>query len=177
MRLIPPEGYQSRAADLFEALAQVLRHAVPAARVEHVGASSIPGAISRGDLDVCAIVPATHFDRACAAIKQLGYVEKPDTLRTSELCMLIPADPDEDHAIQLIQAGSEFEFFVSFRDALRADPELVRNYNQVKRESAALGEAAYRAAKSSFIRSVLEANPPVEATSCGGPQTAPQLER
>ena len=154
MQLFPAESYQARMAKLFETIATKLQQALPIARVEHVGASSIPGAISKGDLDVCAMVPATCFEDSCTAIKQLGYIEKPDTLRTGELCMLVPCDP-YDHAIQLVAAGSMFEFFITFRDTLRASPDLVRKYNQIKTDSAPLGEAAYRQAKDAFIEAVL----------------------
>ncbi len=32
---------------------------------------------------------------------------------------------EDDHAIQLVEAGSEFEFFLTFRDLLRNDPGAV----------------------------------------------------
>jgi GrpB-like predicted nucleotidyltransferase (UPF0157 family) len=34
----------------------------------------------------------------------------------------------EDHASQLVEAGSRFEFFVAFHDALRANGDAVRRY-------------------------------------------------
>lgn len=124
-------------------------------QVEHVGASAVPGAISKGDLDVLALVDATIFSEACAEIKRLGFAEKPGTLRTAELCMLVPAGDEADVAIQLVAKGSEFEFFLTFRDALRAEPALVVEYNEVKEAAASLGRDAYREAKNAFIHGVL----------------------
>ncbi len=155
MKLLSPEDYQGAVAAHFDTVAAKLRRALPDARIEHVGASSIPGAISKGDLDVCAIVAAAGFDAACEALKALGYVEKRDTLQTNELRMLIPHEETDDHAVQVVAAGSRFEFFIAFRDALRADPSLVAEYNAVKAGAASSGPDGYRAAKAAFIDRVL----------------------
>ena len=127
--------------------------ALPLATVEHIGASSIPQAISKGDIDVLVAVAQADFAQALAALVALGYEEKNDTLRTPQLCMLVSPRADIDLAIQLIERGSKFEFFLTFRDALRADPDLVAQYNQIKR--CANNSADYRLAKSSFIDEVL----------------------
>lgn len=60
-----------------------------------------------------------------------------------------------DVALQVVAKGSEFEFFLHFRDALRADPDLVELYNRLKHQFAASGEVRYRAEKSHFITAVL----------------------
>ena len=130
-----------------------LSAALPLATVEHIGSSSIPQAISKGDIDVLVAVAQADFAQALAALVALGYEEKNDTLRTPQLCMLVSPRADIDLAIQLIERGSKFEFFLTFRDALRADPDLVAQYNQIKR--CANNSADYRLAKSSFIDEVL----------------------
>lgn len=155
MNLLTPEQYQPAVARRFEEVAAILRRALPESRIEHVGASSIPGAISKGDLDICVIVPADRFDEARSVLEVIGYVEKEGTLQTPELRMLIPRDAGENHAVQLVAAGSRFEFFITFRDALRADASLVSAYNQLKSRAASLGAEGYREAKSVFIERVL----------------------
>lgn len=169
MKLFPPEQYQPNAEASFIAIKDSLRAVLPDARIEHVGASSIPGAISKGDLDICVIVERAHFAAYLDQILALGYQVKTDTLRTDQLCMLIPITPDDDHAIQLIEAGSKFQFFITFRDALRIDPNAVYRYNEVKRRAADQSEQEYRRAKSAFIVEVLTAKPPLEPTSFGKP--------
>lgn len=84
-----------------------------------------------------------------------GYTAKTDTLRTPELCMLVSPRTDLDLALQVVAEGSQFEFFMRFRDALRAAPLLVDQYNQLKRNFAGLGEQRYREEKSKFIKAVL----------------------
>lgn len=47
---------------------QVLR-LVPDAEVEHVGATSVPGALTKGDLDVLVRVHPSQFSRSVAAMR------------------------------------------------------------------------------------------------------------
>ena len=152
--LLPASAYQGAAQKLFESYAKKLRQLLPAARIEHVGASAVPGAWSKGDLDIFVGVPAQQHANAVEKISQLGFTIKPDTLRTEALCMLDSVG-DQDVAIQLVANGSKFEFFLQFRDLLRAHPKLLQEYNLLKQEHKDLGHAAYRTAKSEFIEQVL----------------------
>ncbi|MEK1904232.1 MAG: GrpB family protein, partial [Pseudomonas sp.] len=110
---------------------------------------------SKGDIDLCVLVEQMQFEHALGVLEQLGYRQKLDTLRTEQLRMLVSPRRDIDLAVQLIAQGSEFEFFLAFRDALLGSAELVERYNQVKLDAAHLSEDEYRAAKSRFIDTVL----------------------
>lgn len=158
MELFAAADYQPALHDRFLRLQQWLQARLPGGwSLSHVGSSAIPGAISKGDLDVCLLVPPAEHEAWVARLEALGYGVKQDTLRTPELCMLEMGAGHEagEHAVQLVAQGSGFEDFLRFRDRLRADPALVQAYNQVKREAAHLDEDGYRAAKSAFIESVL----------------------
>ncbi len=156
MRMLESTQYQPALITRFELVRQRMSALLPEARVEHIGSSAIPGAISKGDLDVCVLVPASEHHRAVMALTRHGYVEKSGTLRTDALCMLEWHEPGHKHAVQVVATGSEFEkMFITFRDSLRQNPDLVARYNQVKEAAAHLGESAYRSAKSRFIDEVL----------------------
>ena len=156
MKMLPPTEYQDRADTAFETLVAELRALAPDAAIEHVGASSIPGAVSKGDLDLCLIVTPQRHAAAVDALVEAGYAIKLDTLRTPELCMLLPPRQYIDAAVQVVAAGSRFEaVFVRFRDALRANAALVDRYNAIKREHVGGDVANYRAAKAAFVADVL----------------------
>jgi GrpB-like predicted nucleotidyltransferase (UPF0157 family) len=155
MKILHADEYQPRAQRIFEDARALLARRLPAARIEHVGASAIPGAHSKGDVDICVSVAADEFAATLSTLQALGYVIKPDTMRTGQLCMLDWPEAELGLAVQLIERGSEFEFFVAFRDALLADPQLVEAYNRVKHKAAPLGDDDYRKAKSAFIQQVL----------------------
>ena len=155
MELLAAADYQPIAERVFEAVASEIARLLPEARVEHVGASSIPGAVSKGDLDICvAVAPEAHA-AAVQVLQAAGYAIKGGTLRTPELCMLESLRRDFDVALQVIAQGSEFEFFMRFRDALRANPSLVAQYNRLKQEFASAGAERYREEKARFIEAVL----------------------
>ncbi len=167
MKLLKPSEYQAAAEAAFSAVAQEIAGLLPEAEVEHIGASAIAGSVSKGDLDICVLVAAQRHARAVEVLEGAGYVAKKDTLRTPELCMLLSPRTDLDVALQVVAKGSEFEFFLHFRDTLRADPRLVKQYNQLKQRFAPFGMERYREEKSRFINQVLHPQkPPIDSAEC-----------
>lgn len=156
MLFLPPEKYQPAAQRLFEELAAKLLEALPGAQVEHIGASSIPGAVSKGDLDIYVGVSPGELEGCVPIIEELGFTVVTGSLRTDALCPFASKDHDLDVGVQLVAQGSEFEFFLTFRDALRSDETLLDQYNQLKRDSSGLDAESYRANKSLFIEAVLQ---------------------
>ncbi|MDF2415764.1 GrpB family protein [Aeromonas sp. 1HA1] len=154
MKFYRAEQYQASCEDLFLRYEREVKNLLPNARVEHVGASSIPLAISKGDLDIFIGVESDELEAAVQILTTLGFKEKVDTLRTSELYMLESRSSD-DVAFQLVANGSEFEFFLIFRDKLRANPSLVQQYNELKMSCEGLSQDDYRRKKSDFINHVL----------------------
>ncbi|RQO59824.1 hypothetical protein DBR47_10655 [Paucibacter sp. KBW04] len=158
MKLFPAHSYQAELQLRFAAVERKLGQSFPGTQIEHIGASSIPGAVSKGDLDICLLVAPERLEACVVALQAQGYQEKQETLRSEALCMLEWLEPAQAHAVQVVAQGSKFvELFIGFRDRLRASPALVEAYNQLKTEWAVQGEDAYRAAKSKFIEAVLAA--------------------
>lgn len=154
--LLDAADYQPDLARRHAAVAAQLRALWPALHIEAIGASAIPGACSKGDLDLLVLVAPEALEAARERLVAAGYREKTDTLRTAALCMLESPPGAPEHAVQLVAAGSPVErLFLGFRDRLRADPALVAAYNAVKRGAAGQGDEDYRAAKAAFIASVL----------------------
>ena len=52
VKFLEPEAYQPLARELFNRSSSLIRQALPAARIEHIGSSAIEGAVSKGDLDI-----------------------------------------------------------------------------------------------------------------------------
>ncbi|UOE87073.1 GrpB family protein [Vibrio splendidus] len=154
MKFYPAEQYQAACNELFVQYERDIKKLVPNARVEHVGASSIPFAVSKGDLDIFVDVELGEFEDVIGRLTTLGFKEKLDTLRTPELCMLESTSAD-DVALQVVANGSEFECFLRFRDKLRANPALVKQYNTLKMSCEGWPQEEYREKKSDFIEHVL----------------------
>ncbi|MEZ8514734.1 GrpB family protein [Vibrio cyclitrophicus] len=154
MKFYPAEQYQAACNELFVRYGRDIKKLIPNARVEHVGASSIPFALSKGDLDIFVGVELGELEDVIERLTTLGFKEKLDTLRTPELCMLASTSGD-DVALQVVANGSEFECFLRFRDKLCANPALVQQYNTFKMSCEGWPQDDYREKKSDFIEHVL----------------------
>ncbi|PTQ18032.1 hypothetical protein CWO33_00495 [Vibrio splendidus] len=155
MKFYPAEQYQAACYELFIRYEREIKKLIPNARVEHVGASSIPFAVSKGDLDIFVGVELGELEDVIERLTTLAFTEKLDTLRTPELCMLESTSGD-DVALQVVANGSEFECFLRFRDKLRANPALVEQYNTLKMSCEGWPQDEYREKKADFIEHVLE---------------------
>jgi len=155
MIFLEPEQYQQRCAQLFNSYKKDISTLLPFAKIEHIGSSAIPNVISKGDLDIYVEVKPEHFELTIAQLKTLNFIEKQNTLRTDELCMLESLNND-DVAFQIVVTDSVFTFFLTFRNKLMDSPALVNEYNQLKLECSHLDHDQYRAIKSNFISRVLK---------------------
>ena len=54
--LLRPDQYRPAIVQRFARVAQRLRASLPGAQIEHIGSSAVAGAVSKGDLDVAALV-------------------------------------------------------------------------------------------------------------------------
>ena len=152
MLFFQAQDYQPKCQQLFSSYKNQIIQLLPSALIEHIGASSIPHCVSKGDLDI--YVAVDNVEQAIGMIEQLGFKIKQDTLRTKQLCML-ESQRNEDVAIQLVEKGSSFEDFLHFRDKLRSNPKLVEQYNQMKLSCTGYTQEKYREVKSRFIEKVL----------------------
>ncbi|WP_044100083.1 GrpB family protein [Acinetobacter pittii] len=154
MVFLEPEQYQQRCAQLFNSYYKAICALLPFAKIEHIGSSAIPNAISKGDLDIYIEVIPEQFEFAIEQLKTLNFIEKQNTLRTHELCMLESLNND-DVAFQIVVTDSVFTFFLTFKNKLISSPTLVNEYNQLKLQCSHLDPDQYRTIKSDFINRVL----------------------
>lgn len=156
MRFFKPASYQPVAQTAFENIERELRALLPEdATIEHIGASSIPGAISKGDLDIFVGVEQRDFLNAQEALA--GKFERnTGSTKTDTFCSFKDDYAIPPLGIQLAVNGSELDIFLIFRDLLRKSPELVNGYNKMKRSAEALSEDNYREVKAAFIEKLLQ---------------------
>lgn len=151
-------------AALFATEAKVLRVALEpwlVAAVEHVGSTAVIGLSAKPVVDIIAPVRDLDSSRhAIAAAESVGYCYypyKPDEMHW--FCKPSPAV--RTHHLHLIPWRSPlWNERLAFRDALRQNSALAKQYETVKLELAARypnDREAYTQAKDPFIASVLSA--------------------
>ena len=151
--LIREEEIRERVAGIFARRRAELEEVLPAARVEHVGSTAVPGSLTKGDLDICMIVAGEEFEPASRVLAERFEIHQPENWSATLASFIAPPQDGTDVGVQLVPAGSADErHFVGWRDRLRADPELRARYDELKRRHQADGIDAYRAAKERLIR-------------------------
>lgn len=131
-------------------------------RVEHVGSTAVPGLAAKPILDFLAQV--TDLDRApevAAALAGAGWHFVPVELdqRPWERFFVRVVDDRRVAHLHLLDVDApRWHDVLAFRDALRADPALVRSYAALKADLAARhgdDREAYTRAKADFVRAIL----------------------
>ena len=129
---------------------------IPRAEVEHVGSTSIPGALTKGDVDLLVRVQPGEFTAALGCLRQRYAVHQRENWTPTYASFVDPAATDPPIGVQLVVAGSADDLlFGPFRDALVRDRRLLSDYNALKRRLDGSDYQHYTDVKGKFVRDVL----------------------
>lgn len=151
-----PARFAQEAALLQIALAPWL-----VADIEHIGSTAIPGLSAKPVIDIMAPVQDLDASRtAIAAAVAAGYCHYP--YKPEQMHWFCKPSPEvRTHHLHLVPLNSAlWHDRLAFRDALRGNSQLAREYENLKLSLAARhpeDREAYTEAKSPFIASVLQA--------------------
>ena len=149
-----PQRFEQERALLQEAIGPWLTGGI-----HHVGGTAVPGLAAKPVIDVLAGVESLEASRACfEPLAALQYRYAP--YRTEEMHWFCkPSPAHRTHHLHLVPTGSpRYRAELAFRDALRADPQLAREYEELKQRLAAEhreDREAYTEGKAPFIAGVL----------------------
>lgn len=155
---VPEHTLQAGVTEAFALREAQLGHWLPFAEIEHVGSTAIPGALTKGDLDILVRVAAAEFRVAEEVLSGL-FPRNDGTPRTDAFASFKEDSAEPALGIQLVVRGADWDVFSQFRDALKADPRLVHEYNQLKQTFDGRAMDDYRAAKEQFVERVLRLAP------------------
>lgn len=154
MHFLPPDELAERAAATYAGERRRVLALLPEADVEQIGGTAIPGAWSKGDVDLLVRVEAAELAAATAALRR-AYDEH-QRENWNETFASFAARGGEPVGVQLVARGSaDDRAFRRFRDRVAAEPELLAEYNELKRRQEGAAEDVYRAAKAAFVARVV----------------------
>ena len=130
----------------------------PSAEVLHIGATAIPGCLTKGDLDIVVRVARSDFVNAERVLAS-RFARNSGSVRTEEFAAFEDDERSPHLGIQLTVTDSALDVFHHFVEALRGNSDLVRHYNEIKLAHRGQPMADYRAAKDIFIGQVLASCP------------------
>jgi GrpB-like predicted nucleotidyltransferase (UPF0157 family) len=153
--MLAPHEYQDAAIAAYEDAELLLTAILPDARIEHVGSSAVPGACSRGGVDIWVAAPRGAFDEALGVLCEAGSVRHALDDGGERRATLAAPHAPVALTLRLIESGSAQESPMRVRDALRADAALLSRYNAIRAAAAPRGPAAYASAKAEFFADLL----------------------
>jgi hypothetical protein len=149
-RFQPASGILERAMRIHARERDRLEQLVRGATLELTGGSSVPGALTGGDVDLHLRVPPDGFAAAVETLRGACDVVLPEIWSDTLATFAIRGEPDVGIAVTPI--GSEHDRrFVEAWSALRRDRQLLERYNAMKLEHAGGDDEAYRLAKGRFF--------------------------
>jgi GrpB-like predicted nucleotidyltransferase (UPF0157 family) len=126
------------------------------AEIHHIGATALPSGHTKGDVDVNVRVDEAHFAALVDLFSARFAVAQPENW-TPSFASFSAGGYALPLGIQVTAIGSPDDFLLALRDRMRADPELLRRYDEVKVASAAGGAQAYWEAKDRFLQALRQA--------------------
>jgi GrpB-like predicted nucleotidyltransferase (UPF0157 family) len=126
----------TRAAAIHARIERTLRAAGVPGELEWTGASSVPGTLTKGDVDLHLRVPAELFGATVEQLKGLLPVAVPSAWAPTLAVFDVP-EQELPTGLAVTPAGSEHDRrFTLAWQRIAAEPELHRRYNELKREPA-----------------------------------------
>lgn len=136
---------------------------LPDAEVHHIGATAIPGALTKGDVDVLVLVASESLSQAISVLGQQYAVKQ----RENWTAGFASFGDDTGYALplgaQVVVRGSENDFLLYLRDYLTAHRSALEEYNQLKVEHAGADAQRYWEAKDAFFERILALRDPETA--------------
>ena len=130
--------------------------------VQHVGSTSVPDLPAKPILDIAAAVPTLQvLPELVARLTEIGYIYRGDGEDSGGHLFVRESSPEvrtiHVHAVQ--HEGSQWRNYLLFRNLLRQDVDLRKQYAELKAELASKFQddrKTYTASKHNFIRRILE---------------------
>ena len=144
LRILPYErrvahvtAWDPRTAEVAAAIGEMIRGRRPELAVEHIGSTAVPGLPGKGIVDLSIEVDPSAIPGVVQFLYGLGFGPQPGPdpwpPRRPMLVGAVELDGDEFRIHVHVQpTGGDMRRDLAFRDALRNDPELKRQYTELK---------------------------------------------
>lgn len=153
--LKPASDLMPQVQSLLARVLAELKRLLPWSEIEHIGATAVPGSITKGDVDVLVRVSPTAFQTSADILKAHFSIKQPSNWTQGFASFGDDVGYDFPLGIQLVAKNSENDFLIYLRDYLISNPDFLSEYNQLKIRHADEGPDAYWKAKDSFFTKIL----------------------
>lgn len=127
----------------------------PDAEFHHIGATAIPGALTKGDLDVLLRVSPDRFPAIVESLKQQFQMKQTANWTPAFASFGDDSGHDLPVGVQVAVKDSAADFLLFLRDHLIEHPNALAEYNRLKMANAERGPEGYWKAKDEFLSRIL----------------------
>lgn len=132
-----------------------LRALLPDAEVHHIGATSIAGSVTKGDVDLLLRVKQSCFRATVEMLKNHFAIKQPENWTTYFASFGDDTSHELPLGVQVVVRESSADFLLFLRDYLRSHENALREYNRLKTAHAVEGPEGYWRAKNKFFEKLL----------------------
>jgi GrpB-like predicted nucleotidyltransferase (UPF0157 family) len=132
-----------------------LQTLLPDAEMHHIGATALPGAMTKGDVDILLRVTRERFPAAVAVLKEHFAIKQPANWTTEFASFGDDNGQELPLGVQVVIKDSSADFLVYLRDYFLANRDALAAYDRLKIDHALEGEEAYWQAKNAFLARIL----------------------
>ena len=155
----PESAFRDRANALAAQETARIRRLIPAVDIQHIGGTSVLGALTKGDVDLIVTVRPEDFDAGVQVLRGHYAINQPENWTPTFASFKDDTSFELPFGAQVIAAGSETYCFVALRDRLNSDPAALAGYNAIKLAHEGGDPTQYREAKGKFIERLLADRP------------------
>ena len=133
---------------LFESEKKRLLEFIPSVDIQHIGGTSIPDSISKGDLDINVRVKKEDFNGTVKRLQNIYEINQPENWTNGFASF---KDDLRDLGVQVTTIGGLEDYFIAQRDYLRNHPKVLEELNILKQKFEGKDMDEYRHEKSRFF--------------------------
>ncbi len=152
----PVSNFLELAKRVFEEQKVRIVQLLPYADVQHIGSTSIPNSVTKGDLDLSIRVPKEEFKHAAEELKSIYDINQPENWSNTFASFKDDKNLGISFGAQLVVKGSKSDDFIKLRDILIENPQLVKQLNTIKMKYEGKNMDEYQKEKADFFQKLRE---------------------
>lgn len=152
----PVSNFVELANKVFEEEKAKILQLLPYADIQHIGSTSFPNSITKGDLDLVISVPKKEFKHAIEQLKSIYDINQPENWSDTFASFKDEKNLGIDFGAQLVVRDSKSDDFIKLRDILLENPELIVDLNTIKIKYDGKSMDEYRKEKADFFQKLRE---------------------
>lgn len=165
----PEQDFRDAIARLFAKVQSELQALCPTADIQHVGSTSIPGSLTKGDLDIQVRVNRSEYQAVKEKLSRL-YTVNVGGFASDDAVSFENYSVQPSLGIHVTVIGGSADIQWKFRDLLATSRALREQYDALKRRFEGGAMERYRDAKSDFISRALHDQLLIPVTSVKAPE-------